>query len=164
MKIIVTSDTHSRKRVLNQISKYYKDADYYLNLGDLQDDDINDYRDWIFVQGNCDRYNEDFFNIPTSRVITFPGHRLLMLHGHKLNPYTFQSDLIEMGKIFDCDIVCYGHTHITRIEEEQGILFINPGSLNRPKNGNECSYCVLDIDGDKVSPTIVFESEWPFKK
>ena len=38
----------------------------------------------------------------------------------------------------------YGHYHTGFIEEENGIIFANPGSISLPKNNTEHSYIIFD--------------------
>ena len=44
----------------------------------------------------------------------------------------------------------YGHTHMPVIEDEDGILVINPGSLTYPRQrGRRPSYAVMQIEEGK---------------
>ncbi len=40
----------------------------------------------------------------------------------------------------------YGHIHQGFIEEKEGLVFANPGSISIPKGGSEHSYIVVDED------------------
>ena len=44
----------------------------------------------------------------------------------------------------EINIMFYGHFHIGFIEEENGIIFANPGSISLPKNNTEHSYIIFD--------------------
>lgn len=45
------------------------------------------------------------------------------------------------------DVVCFGHTHKPWQREVEGILFVNTGSVGRPKDGDpRAGYVVLDVD------------------
>ena len=45
----------------------------------------------------------------------------------------------------------YGHTHTPVVEEENGILVINPGSLTFPRQqGRRPSYAVMEIEEEKI--------------
>ena len=50
-----------------------------------------------------------------------------------------------------CSIqLSYGHTHRPVVEEEDGILVINPGSLTFPRQqGRRPSYAVMDVEEGK---------------
>jgi hypothetical protein len=42
------------------------------------------------------------------------------------------------------DILLYGHTHVPACEENDGFVFMNPGSVSLPKNGTSRGYMSLD--------------------
>jgi predicted phosphodiesterase len=45
------------------------------------------------------------------------------------------------------DIIVFGHTHFPYYKELEGKLFINAGSVGRPKDGDHrACYCILKID------------------
>ena len=40
----------------------------------------------------------------------------------------------------------FGHTHVPCVEEQEGILFVNPGSLTYPRQeGHKSSYAIMEI-------------------
>ena len=41
-------------------------------------------------------------------------------------------------------VVVSGHTHIPCIKEEEGIVFLNPGSVSIPKEGSAHGYIIFD--------------------
>ena len=44
------------------------------------------------------------------------------------------------------DVLCFGHTHKPWHREVGGILFVNTGSVGRPKDGDwRASYVILDV-------------------
>jgi diadenosine tetraphosphatase ApaH/serine/threonine PP2A family protein phosphatase len=44
------------------------------------------------------------------------------------------------------DVIAFGHTHIHRYREVEGIHFVNTGSVGRPKDGDwRAGYVVLDV-------------------
>ena len=58
---------------------------------------------------------------------------------------------MEKAKAKDCQIVMYGHTHTPVVEEENGILVINPGSLTYPRQrGRRPSYAVMEIEEGNI--------------
>ena len=59
-------------------------------------------------------------------------------------------EIVEKTKAKDCQAVIYGHTHRPVVEEEDGILVINPGSLTFPRQqGRRPSYAVMDVEEGK---------------
>lgn len=54
------------------------------------------------------------------------------------------------------DMICFGHTHKPWQREIEGILFVNTGSVGRPKDGDpRAGYVLLDMSGE--TPVVVFE-------
>lgn len=42
------------------------------------------------------------------------------------------------------DIFISGHTHIPSISKENNIIYVNPGSISKPRNGSLNSYAIFD--------------------
>lgn len=162
MIIIIASDSHGRKNILNKISSFHSDASYYLHCGDLGFDDIDEYKEWIFVKGNVDKNNNDFLSIPRNRIIDLGNHKIFMTHSDLYFSTSRKETLAKNAKENGCDIVCYGHTHVADVDIIDDVLLINPGALQSSRS-SECSYCVLEID-DSLHPEIILESNWNFKK
>ena len=64
------------------------------------------------------------------------GKNVFFSHGHVYN--------IDNVPNKEIQIMFYGHYHIGFIEEEDGIIFANPGSISLPKNSTEHSYIIFD--------------------
>ena len=54
-------------------------------------------------------------------------------HGHHLDLYNGKPNIIMSG-----------HTHIPVLEEKDGIIYLNPGSITIPKGGFPRSYATMD--------------------
>ena len=107
MKVIIVSDTHYHNECLNELQNQYKDADYFVHCGDLEDN-ADDYPGWLFVCGNCD-YDP---KLPQYRILDLEGnHRILVMHSHNCKMYRYQS-LIHDALIHHCDIVWHKHAAI----------------------------------------------------
>jgi predicted phosphodiesterase len=51
----------------------------------------------------------------------------------------------------DCDVLVFGHTHKPWIHEYGGVLFVNCGSVGKPKDGDvRGGFAVLETDGAEV--------------
>ena len=157
MRIIIASDTHGRTNILDLIPYYYEDVETFIHCGDVgQDPDY--FEKWKFVSGN----NDFYYDLPEAIVVKAENHRILVIHSDQFYYHNRKKGLVKLAKKHNCDIVCYGHTHISDIDEMDGILLINPGSLRLPRDGKPCSYCVLTINEKGLNPEIVFEDDWPF--
>lgn len=85
---------------------------------------------------------------------------ILLTHASPISitDYLFEDDREKQEEIaeeLEEDIIVFGHTHIPYVKEVKGKLFINVGSVGRPKDGdNRACYCILTI-GDKVEVEFV---------
>ena len=65
------------------------------------------------------------------------------------------SGVAEEAASRDCQAVFFGHTHKPVIEEIDGVLAVNPGSLSYPRqHGRRPSYVVLESKNGKMSAEI----------
>jgi len=64
--------------------------------------------------------------------------------------YVFPGDpLIE--SLLETGNVVVGHTHIQFVEEHHGRLFVNPGSVGQPRDGDpRAAYAIFDTETGKV--------------
>lgn len=97
-------------------------------------------------------------SLPESQEITLGGKTILMTHGspashsEHLLAETPKTRFSELAAIAGTDIVLSGHSHQAYALEVDGILFVNPGSVGRPDDGDpRAGYAVLTIEGDQVS-------------
>jgi len=153
MLIAVLSDSHRHAYELNQVLMHIQDTDMIIHLGDnVEDVDMlrNGYKGNIInVRGNCDFSSF----VPTERLEELEGKKLFLTHGHK---YSVKSDLLRLkyrAKEVGADIVLFGHTHEAIELYEEGIWFINPGSLALPRNRYK-SYAVMDLDNLNIKVSI----------
>ena len=89
------------------------------------------------------------------------GRRVRLVHGspRKVNEYLFEDkpaktfERIAAGS--DCDVLVFGHTHNPWIHEYGGVLFVNCGSVGKPKDGDpRGGFAVLEASGDGVEARI----------
>ena len=143
MKIIVFSDSHGRtNRMLSAILDH--NPDLVLHLGD-HSSDCRELQ-MVFpeliirnVRGNCDFGAHE----PDTDEFVLCGKRIFMTHGHRYRVKTGMQDLLETAKGRMADIVLYGHTHLAREMELEGMRIYNPGSV-----GYEGTYGLLTITPD----------------
>lgn len=158
MQIVLTSDSHGRGELLDEIQKWYPRADLYLNCGDLEESPAR-WPDWIFVRGNNDYFAGQ--EMPEERILTVGSHKLLLLHSHRFPYAKREQAMAQYALKKGCDIVCYGHTHIAKISIVDSVVLVNPGSLWMSRNGKSPSFAVIDIKGEQVEAKIIYEEDWP---
>jgi predicted phosphodiesterase len=85
-----------------------------------------------------------------------------LVHGspRKVNEYLFEDkpahtfERIAAGA--DCDVLVFGHTHKPWIHAYGAVLFVNCGSVGKPKDGDpRAAFAVLELDdGGRVQASI----------
>jgi len=155
MRIIVISDSHRRTRVIDEIIAAQSEAGYVFFLGD----NVRDIEDFEFiypdkkfcvVSGNCDFAS----TVPTVGVEMVCGKKILYTHGHNYGVKYTLENLKKTAIDNNCDIVLYGHTHVSKILYEDGVYIVNPGSCGNPREGSP-SYGVIDITDKGIMPIII---------
>ena len=145
MKIIVTSDIHRNKKIIDEVIYNY-DGDIYLDCGDSE---LSNYelKNFETVKGNCD-YN----NFPNYRIVEIDDYlNLFVTHSHLYS----LNEMIEKAKENNCLILLYGHTHIKKHDIIESIHVINPGSITKPRNKDSNTF--LQIDYDENTKEINFD-------
>lgn len=157
MKLLVISDTHRNLskvyRVINDIQKH---IDGVIHCGDITDDvDIlkSQYKDIQFynVRGNCDYYS----GVPDEQIFVIGGKKIFATHGHNYGVNYNIDRLCYRAMEIGADVCLYGHTHIPLIENYNGIVILNPGSLSAPRGGSKPSYGIITIEGESVRGSII---------
>ena len=96
----------------------------------------------IAVRGNCDAEVDqmvlDFPCMADCAQVFADGHLLHLAHGHLPGNNPDDAPALPAGSA-----LLTGHTHVKRLEQVDGILFVNPGSTSIPKDGS-ASYAVLE--------------------
>lgn len=90
--------------------------------------------------------------LPDQIVLPAPGSQVLITHGspvapnEHLSPETPDERLRELASVADVDVVVCGHSHRPFARQIDDVLFVNPGSVGRPDDGDpRASYAVADI-------------------
>jgi len=103
----------------------------------------------IAVRGNCDFCSTS----PNVETITLEGKKLFITHGHTYNVKSGLLNLSLAAKESGADLVIFGHTHNPTNLYDDGVYFLNPGSLR----GLRGSYALVDV-GEKgilINPLIL---------
>ena len=161
MKYFIASDIHGSAFYCNKMLEALKNekADYLVLLGDIlyhgpRNDLPKDYNPKkviellnslttkiICVRGNCDsEVDQMVLNFPllaTYGVIENNNHLIYLTHGHVYNKD-------NLPPIKENDVVLFGYTHVPEFIKQNGIHFINPGSVSIPKNNSYNGYIILE--------------------
>jgi S-adenosyl-L-methionine hydrolase (adenosine-forming) len=97
-------------------------------------------------------------SLPEVRTIEVEGVKILLCHG---SPGTGGNHsrldqpnerLVELAAKHTAAVVVSGHTHQAFSCELDGVLFINPGTVGRPDDGDpRPSYAILEVQGGSVA-------------
>lgn len=103
---------------------------------------LNGMKDKIYaVRGNCeaevDQMVLEFPVMADYCILAIDGKTLYATHGHVYN--TSNLPPIQNG-----DVLIHGHTHVLKAEQMEGYIWLNPGSVSIPKEGNPPTYAVLE--------------------
>jgi putative phosphoesterase len=89
------------------------------------------------------------------------GKRVLLVHGspRKMNEYLFEdrplSSFERLAASSNADIIVFGHTHKPYQKTVNGVLFVNAGSVGKPKDGDwRACYAIVEM-GD--TPSVTFQ-------
>jgi len=100
-------------------------------------------------------------NLPFDMRFTLGDARVHLVHGspRKVNEYLFEDKparLYErLARAEDAGTLAFGHTHKPWIHEYGGVLFVNCGSVGKPKDGDpRGAFAVLEADRDRISAHI----------
>ncbi|MCL6593194.1 MAG: metallophosphoesterase [Alicyclobacillus sp.] len=146
MRLCLVSDTHRHRHELLTAVKSVQPLDAILHAGDETSDVewLASRVDWpVFaVAGNWDAPSPQY---PLERVLTEFGPPLLLTHGHMLHVKEGLHGLAERAQAVGARIVVYGHTHIAMAAAENGLVFVNPGSLATPRGGRQRTFALLEV-------------------
>ena len=137
IKVGIISDTHGllRPAVLEELQS----CDYILHSGDVNKPEILDTLRAIaplyVVRGNNDK--EWAEELPKHLTVTLGGVTFFMVHNKRDVPP-------DLG---DAQVVVFGHSHKYFEQQQEGRLWLNPGSCGRRRFDQEITMATMTIDG-----------------
>ncbi len=159
MKFLIASDLHGSKYYLDKLLEAVKleKPNKIVFLGDIyyhgpRNPLPKDYspkdvanllneikKDIIVIKGNCDSEVDTLvseFDFINDMVITINSKTFFLTHGHVYNKDNMPKTTF--------DGIIYGHFHTGFIDNKDGVIIANPGSLSLPKENTLNSYLILD--------------------
>ncbi|MCL2191277.1 MAG: metallophosphoesterase [Treponema sp.] len=95
---------------------------------------------WHMVRGN-----NDFDPLqPEAAVFEFGGHRFFICHGHHYSIYSGKDVLVAAARNNQAGAALFGHTHIPFVDDADGVLLVNPGSIGNPRSRVGPSFAVIE--------------------
>lgn len=114
-------------------------------------------RSFEWTKSHVSAKSKDYMkSLPTEITFVSEGKKARLFHAtpKKNNLYWYEERpekfFLEMAGKADADIMIYGHTHKSYRKDIGGTVFINAGSVGKPKDGNtRACVTLVDIsDGD----------------
>ncbi|HNU36137.1 MAG TPA: YfcE family phosphodiesterase, partial [Methanomassiliicoccales archaeon] len=100
-------------------------------------------------------------SLPDDLRLDICGRTVLVTHAspgqeaEKLTAFTPENRLRHLAGTSRADVIVTGHSHMPMVRECAGTVFVNPGSVGRPRDGPEASYALLDFPSMNVKLTRV---------
>ncbi|MEM8945988.1 MAG: YfcE family phosphodiesterase [Planctomycetota bacterium] len=158
MRLGIVSDSHGHVELTRPAIRMLDslEVERVLHCGDIGSTDVVEmFRQWPtdFVFGNCDDNHADLQHAIASAGLTchglfgemeIEGRRIALLHSHERRRFD------QVTSSGEYDLVCYGHTHIAKIERIGETLIVNPGAIYR---ANPHSIAIVELP--QLTATIV---------
>lgn len=148
---VVIADTHMprRARMLPEgLIPHLEHADLILHAGDLIDpillEDLKAYGPTRAVRGNLDPSDA---GLPEVLEFEFGGAMVAMIH----DSGTKRGRRRRMRRRFPgARVVVFGHSHIPWLEDEDGLLLLNPGSPTDKRRQPDHTFALLRAEDGEV--------------
>lgn len=148
MLVGIVSDTHGK--LPGAVKAALADADHIIHAGDVGGRRILDELELLApvtaVRGNAE-HDELEWRLPDRLALDLGGCRVLVFH---------EPDALGGRVPEGVDIVINGHTHRSKVERVDGVLFVNPGCAGmRGRDGREPTVALLEISEGVCEARIV---------
>lgn len=153
---VVIADTHLPRRasalpegLLPQLER----TDLILHAGDLMDPgllgDLAAYAPVQAVRGNLDPPET---RLPETVQFEFGGVRTAMIHDS--GPKRGRRNRLRR-RFPEARVVVFGHSHIPWLEDEEGLLLLNPGSPTDKRRQPEHTFALLRVEGGEARAEVL---------
>ena len=153
MKIVVISDTHGNYPAALRAVEMITEVDVVIHLGDFCDDALPlqaaFLRSVIRVPGNCDFGSR----LPRELSIRFGDVPFMLCHGDAYGVKGGLSRLAEHATRIGAAVVLFGHTHAPLVRYHDGMLFVNPGALQ--KGNPSPTFALVTLEDQTASARII---------
>lgn len=153
---VVLADTHIprwAKALPQDLLPYLERADSILHAGDLMDpallEELARYVPVRAVRGNLDPADS---GLPETLQFDFGGVPVAMIHdsGPKKGRRS------RMRRRFpEARVVVFGHSHIPWLEDDDGMLLLNPGSPTDKRRQPNFTFATLRVESGEVRAEIL---------
>ncbi|MEG2676157.1 MAG: phosphodiesterase [Clostridia bacterium] len=158
MRLFVASDLHGSAYYTRLVTQAFVEekADILVLLGDIYNhgprnpfprdyspmevaEELNKFaRQLVVVQGNCDSKVDEMisqFQFVNMSQMFVGNKKITFTHGDVFNQENIPQ---AVG-----DVLCYGHFHTAFVEQKDGLIVANPGSVSLPKDEKR-AFLIID--------------------
>ncbi|MCL2286444.1 MAG: YfcE family phosphodiesterase [Firmicutes bacterium] len=162
MKILLISDTHGMVTPLKNdvLPKYASEVQLVVHLGDYVRDLMglrSSYPnlEMVGVGGSFESQEK------AEHILTLGddagNRRLLFMHGHSVDVKTGLDRIMYYAQQKGVDACFFGHTHESVTFVNNGIFFMNPGSVAHPRGGLKGTIGLVSISPDgEITGEVVY--------
>ncbi|MCL2065157.1 MAG: metallophosphatase family protein [Candidatus Cloacimonetes bacterium] len=163
IKILIISDTHHNHKILKNVLSMNTDCDYLIHLGDEPDDmsrhtEYLENKHFYYVYGLYhSRWSHEnavkqfqIDNIDFCISHTDACFKMLKSESNPKSKKT-KSQNTESNRLL---FYCFGHTHHRHFEQNNNIVYLNPGHLKNENDRDEIAgYVVIEFERMKKKAT-----------
>jgi len=91
-------------------------------------------------------YYKGTLMVPEKQILTANNTSFFICHGHQQGVYYGMEQLAMTTMYNQCTVGLYGHTHVSKLEYHSSYSFINPGSISRPRGGDEAGFAIITVE------------------
>ncbi|EGL81701.1 phosphodiesterase, MJ0936 family [Caldalkalibacillus thermarum TA2.A1] len=151
-RALIISDTHGLTEEVAKAASLFS-FDRAFHCGDFcVDENRFPFNKMTLVKGN----NDVHAAVPLDQELEWQGIRFFVTHGHTYQVHYSMLQLKYRAQEASAQVVLFGHTHHPVCFEEEGIIYVNPGSFKEPRGFSKPTFILLDIEGDEGDKQLQF--------
>ncbi|MBI3412615.1 MAG: YfcE family phosphodiesterase [Candidatus Aenigmarchaeota archaeon] len=154
MKIGIFGDSHvpdRAKEIPEEIKKELYSCDVIVCTGDLTGEEVIDFVKKSGKPHKIVRGNMDHLDLPKMESVDIEGKRIVITHSYQVMPRGDKEQLFQIAKRYDADVLLYGHTHQQDVWQEEGIMFVNPGSATGLGPDGKAHCAIIEIFENSIN-------------
>lgn len=174
MRIGIISDTHGGLKAWQEVmAGVFSEVDFILHSGDIFYHGVKNSlpegydtvglaraiaaltTPLLVCKGNCDsEVDQLVVDVPLQApyvLCQFDGLRVLMHHGHLLA----DDEVFRLSSRWGITLAVSGHTHAPRLERQDRVVFLNPGSPALPKGDGTPTAACIDLPAGDRRETVI---------
>ena len=147
-RILIISDSHYlKKEALIDFIQQFDQLEGVIHCGDI----YFNYQDGDIPHFYICKGNNDFAQIPSVHHFQLGGLTFTTTHGHQ-NYFAYQPETLKtLLQDYPADVICFGHSHVPYLYQDEKITIVNPGSIALSRTYPKVNtYALLDTQTKAV--------------